>query len=157
MRALAITGILTWCMISRILLMGAMRATPPSLRMSDGTRSSAITAHAPAFSAITACSALVTSMITPPFSISARPTFKRNVSSMYIGSSLIGDSGLGIGAWGLARLSYQSRDLGKRGGVVRTIQRLGKDSAQYGQPGTNFFRCHPGETDAQTVRLRPRH
>ena len=32
-------------MISRILLMGAMRATPPSLRISEGTRSSAITAR----------------------------------------------------------------------------------------------------------------
>src|SRR5262249_22170003 len=47
-------------------------------RISDGTRSSAITAHAPAFSAILACSALVTSMITPPLSISARPTFTRH-------------------------------------------------------------------------------
>src|SRR5690348_10255895 len=55
--------------------MDAMRATPPSLRMSAGTRSSAITEHAPASSAILACSAFVTSMITPPFSISARPIF----------------------------------------------------------------------------------
>src|SRR5215472_13747889 len=75
MRTLAITGIVTVFMISRITLMDAMRATPPSLRMSDGTRSSAITAHAPAFSAIFACSAFVTSIITPPLSISARPTF----------------------------------------------------------------------------------
>src|SRR5437016_3141396 len=49
-------------------------ATPPSLRISAGTRSSAITATAPASSAILACSAVVTSMITPPLSISARPT-----------------------------------------------------------------------------------
>ena len=35
---------------------------------------------APAFSAITACSALTTSMMTPPFSISANPTFNRNCS-----------------------------------------------------------------------------
>jgi len=49
------------------------RATPPSRRMSDGTRSSAITAHAPASSAIRACSASTTSMMTPPFNISARP------------------------------------------------------------------------------------
>src|SRR3954467_5932572 len=41
--------------------------------MSAGTRSSAITATAPASSAIFACSALTTSMITPPLSISARP------------------------------------------------------------------------------------
>src|SRR6266403_4884718 len=77
-RTLAITGIVTVAMISRITLIDAMRATPPSLRMSEGTRSSAITAQAPAFSAIFACSALVTSMITPPFSISARPTFTRH-------------------------------------------------------------------------------
>src|SRR5437660_5530330 len=65
-------------MISRMTLIDAMRATPPSLRISDGTRSKAITAQAPAFSAILACSAFVTSMITPPFSISARPTFTRH-------------------------------------------------------------------------------
>src|SRR6202521_6134104 len=78
MRTLAITGIVTVAMISRITLIDAMRATPPSLRISEGTRSSAITAHAPAFSAIFACSAFVTSMITPPLSISARPTFTRH-------------------------------------------------------------------------------
>src|SRR6267154_585246 len=78
MRTLAITGIVTVAMISRITLIEAMRATPPSLRISEGTRSSAITAHAPAFSAILACSALVTSIITPPLSISARPTFTRH-------------------------------------------------------------------------------
>src|SRR6266571_4299895 len=77
-RTLAITGIVTVFMISRITLIDAMRATPPSLRMSDGTRSSAITAQAPAFSAILACSAFVTSIITPPFSISARPTLTRH-------------------------------------------------------------------------------
>src|SRR5712664_3280918 len=78
MRTLAITGIVTVAMISRITLIDAIRATPPSLRISEGTRSSAITAHAPAVSAIFACSALVTSMITPPLSISAKPTFTRH-------------------------------------------------------------------------------
>src|SRR5580700_6777687 len=78
MRTLAITGMVTVCMISRMILIEAIRATPPSLRMSDGTRSRAMTAHAPAFSAILACSALVTSMMTPPLSISARPTFTRH-------------------------------------------------------------------------------
>src|SRR5690242_12261038 len=78
MRTLAITGIVTVFMISRITLIDAMRATPPSLRMSDGTRSSAITAQAPAFSAILACSAFVTSIITPPLSISASPTLTRH-------------------------------------------------------------------------------
>src|ERR1700688_4384007 len=78
MRTLAITGMFTVFMISRMILMDAMRATPPSLRMSEGTRSSAITAQAPACSAICACSALVTSIITPPLSISASPTFTRH-------------------------------------------------------------------------------
>src|SRR5882724_6047438 len=78
MRTLAITGIVTVAIISRITLIDAMRATPPSLRMSEGTRSSAMTAQAPAFSAILACSALVTSMMTPPLSISARPTLTRH-------------------------------------------------------------------------------
>src|SRR2546423_7216586 len=56
-----------------------MRATPPWARMSAGTRSSAMTATAPASSAIRDCSAVVTSMITPPFSISARPPLTRIV------------------------------------------------------------------------------
>src|SRR5216684_6432819 len=78
MRTFAITGMVTVFIISRMILIDAMRATPPSLRMSEGTRSSAITAQAPAFSAICACSALVTSIITPPLSISAKPTFTRH-------------------------------------------------------------------------------
>ena len=56
-----------------------MRATPPCTRMSAGTRSSAMTATAPASSAILACSGVTTSMITPPFSISAIPRFTRAV------------------------------------------------------------------------------
>src|SRR5581483_6355293 len=77
MRHLAITGIETAPMISRIFFGCAMRATPPSARICAGTRSSAITATAPAFSAISAWRASVTSIITPPFSISASPTFSR--------------------------------------------------------------------------------
>ena len=56
-----------------------MRATPPSRRMSAGTRSSAMTAQAPASSAIRACSAVTTSMMTPPLSICARPALTANV------------------------------------------------------------------------------
>src|SRR5918992_4867056 len=88
MRALAMTGIVTASWISRILSGSAMRATPPSRRMSAGTRSSAMTATAPASSAIRACSAVVTSMITPPFSISARPLFTRIVPMSAIGEIL---------------------------------------------------------------------
>src|SRR5690606_3889941 len=51
-----------------------IRATPPSRRMSAGTRSSAITATAPASSAILAWSGVTTSMMTPPLSICASPT-----------------------------------------------------------------------------------
>ena len=56
-----------------------MRATPPWARMSDGTRSSAMTETAPASSAIRACSAVTTSMITPPRSMSASPRLTVNV------------------------------------------------------------------------------
>src|SRR5436190_19997032 len=48
MRAFAMTGIVTASWISRILSGSAMRATPPSSRMSAGTRSSAMTATASA-------------------------------------------------------------------------------------------------------------
>src|SRR5215470_11454426 len=51
--------------------------------MSAGTRSSAITAQAPACSAMSACSAVVTSMITPPLSISASPTFTRHTFPLF--------------------------------------------------------------------------
>src|SRR4051794_19026956 len=81
MRALAITGIVTASWMPRIISGALMRATPPSRRMSEGTRSSAITAAAPASSAVFACSASTTSMITPPLSISARPALTRNVAS----------------------------------------------------------------------------
>src|SRR4051794_16628477 len=81
MRALAMTGIVTASWIPLIRMGSDMRATPPSRRMSAGTRSSAITAAAPASSAILACSALTTSMITPPFSISASPALTRDVGS----------------------------------------------------------------------------
>src|SRR5579864_7227673 len=67
------SGMVTAAMIDLISSGSDMRATPPSLRMSAGTRSSAITAHAPASWAILACSGVTTSMMTPPFSIWARP------------------------------------------------------------------------------------
>src|SRR5712691_3395789 len=72
-----------------------MRATPPSRRMSAGTRSSAITATAPDASAIFACSALTTSMITPPLSISARPLFTRIVPYSATAESLRLQAALG--------------------------------------------------------------
>src|SRR6266851_5565935 len=72
-RHLAITGMVTAALMPLISSGSDIRATPPSRRMSAGTRSSAITAQAPASSAILACSGVTTSMITPPFSISARP------------------------------------------------------------------------------------
>src|ERR1700758_5138497 len=81
MRAFAITGIVTACWMPAIISGSDMRATPPSRRMSAGTRSSAITAAAPASSATFACSGVTTSMITPPLSISARPLLTRNVAS----------------------------------------------------------------------------
>src|SRR5579859_4200608 len=73
MRHLAMTGMVTASMIWWISSGSDMRATPPSRRMSAGTRSRAITATAPASSAILAWSAVTTSIMTPPLSIWARP------------------------------------------------------------------------------------
>ena len=57
-------------------------AAPYPLAGSTATlSSSAITAHAPAASAIRACSASTTSMMTPPFSMAARPLLVRKVAS----------------------------------------------------------------------------
>src|SRR5229473_4453320 len=72
-RHLAITGTETALMIWSIMSGSLIRATPPSALMSAGTRSSAMTATAPASSAIFACSGVTTSMITPPLSMSAIP------------------------------------------------------------------------------------
>jgi len=66
-------------MIASIMSGSLIRATPPWARMSAGTRSSAMTATAPASSAIFACSAVTTSMITPPLSMSAMPRLTRAV------------------------------------------------------------------------------
>src|SRR5947209_228698 len=79
MRAFAITGTVTAALMPSIMAGSLMRATPPSRRMSAGTRSRAMTATAPASSAILACSGVTTSMITPPRSISARPRLTRSV------------------------------------------------------------------------------
>src|SRR6059058_4379189 len=78
------TGIVTASWMPRIISGSDIRATPPSRRMSAGTRSSAITAAAPASSAILACSGVTTSMITPPLSISASPALTRKVASSRI-------------------------------------------------------------------------
>ena len=66
-------------MMPSIMSGSLIRDTPPCARMSAGTRSSAITATAPASSAILACSAVTTSMMTPPLSISAMPRLTRAV------------------------------------------------------------------------------
>ena len=91
MRHFAITGIVTASWMPLIMSGSDMRATPPSRRMSAGTRSSAITAQAPASSAIFACSASTTSMITPPLSISARPLLTRIVPISFIGDRSSGE------------------------------------------------------------------
>ena len=66
----AMTGIPTAFTISSIILGSLILETPPAARMSAGTLSSAMTATAPAPSAILACSGLTTSMTTPPLSFS---------------------------------------------------------------------------------------
>ena len=66
-------------MMPSIMSGSLIREMPPSARMSAGTRSRAMTATAPASSAILACSGVTTSMITPPLSCSAMPRLTRSV------------------------------------------------------------------------------
>ena len=86
---LGIDGLSIWLVMltafitSSITRGSAIRATPPAARISAGTRSKAMTATAPASSAIFACSALTTSMMTPPFCISAIPRLTRSVPVSY--------------------------------------------------------------------------
>src|SRR5215204_2809920 len=111
MRAFAMTGIVTAAMMPSIISGAPMRATPPSRRMSAGTRSSAMTASAPASSAILACSASTTSMITPPRSISARPRFTGTVPWSWAGTD---DEG-----W-LMRPVYERGRRGERASSTRS-------------------------------------
>lgn len=87
-------------MISLIIFGSDILATPPCALISAGTRSSAITATAPASSAIRAygeasqmqgnrdkqggqtCSALTTSIMTPPCNIRARPALTAKLESL---------------------------------------------------------------------------
>src|ERR1035437_33229 len=155
MRALAMTGMWTVRMISSILPMLAMRATPPSLRISAGTRSSAITAQAPASSAILAWSALVTSMMTPPLSISARPTFNRNCS---LENSNIVFS-LKISGWQAEppappkrTLHHRARGLVVPGGAFHLAR---DNSSQNCQAAPDLVRSEARKTQPQCSRLEP--
>src|SRR5688572_1360467 len=115
MRAFAMTGIETASWISPILVGSAIRATPPAARMSAGTRSSAMTAHAPADSAIRAWSAVTTSMITPPLSISARPALTRKVPSCFTPSTI-----------GVRLLQAEGLDAVRVGGFVQRVDAVGE-------------------------------
>ena len=74
-------------MIRKIMSGSLIRDTPTWARMSAGTRSRAITATAPASSAILAWSGVTTSMITPPLSISAIPRLTRAVPVRLVAES----------------------------------------------------------------------
>src|SRR5713226_3689997 len=121
------TGIVTVCWISLIFFTGDIRATPPSLRMSAGTRSSAMTETAPASSAIFACSALVTSMITPPLSISARPVLTRSVPTSAI-TLIVRLAGARVGRQ-FAALGPAGPGSGEEGGDLggEALRLLGED------------------------------
>src|SRR2546428_1114603 len=148
MRALAITGMLTVFMISRIFEIGAMRATPPSLRISEGTRSSAITAVAPACSAINACSALVTSIMTPPFSISAKPTFNRNVSSILSPRDTPRSD---------MRLSNHRRRGLRAPGRPGSFHHRCENFSQNRNTCPDLLRREPGEAQTQAAGIGPRY
>src|SRR5919197_3860374 len=154
MRAFAITGMVTASWISRILSGSAMRATPPSARMSAGTRSSAITATAPASSAMLACSAVVTSMITPPLSISARPDLTRIVPVSAIGVILASRDQTPNGAFlafGHVRVAQTQLACSRKGApnlraVEMPKERAHEDAARYAAARPED---HPGHRDVE--------
>ena len=102
-------------MMPSIMSGSLIRDTPPWARMSAGTRSSAITATAPASSAILACSAVTTSMITPPLSISAMPRLTRAVPVTGAVRSVEA-----------VRLGHGSSLLGRAPGVAAQMLRAGQ-------------------------------
>src|SRR3954453_23582100 len=133
MRAFAMTGMVTAALMASIISGSLIRATPPSRRMSAGTRSSAMTAHAPASSAILACSAVTTSMMTPPFNISARPRLTGYVPVAR------GDEELEVIAPAYRRSTYSPRN------VCPTDLCPGH---QVGRLGAEWRRrVHPGQLD----------
>src|SRR5919197_42872 len=161
MRALAMTGMVTAFWISWIFFTGDMRATPPSRRMSDGTRSSAMTDAAPASSAIFACSALVTSMMTPPLSISARPMCLRSaILSPFVSAMrtpficAVGAPAPGSGArrsaieYASAR-SYQRRRHALDGMRARTLARRADHLAEPPYPLVDLAGRHRREGQPQ--------
>src|SRR5919198_5006539 len=129
MRAFAITGIVTASLIPSIMVGSLMRATPPSRRMSAGTRSSAITAAAPASSAIFACSGVTTSMMTPPLSISARPALTLKVPvSMWLPRIDLPGPRLGppVLEERARLLQPEGLDAVRVGGLVQRVNPIGK-------------------------------
>ena len=86
--AFAITGIDVQSRIPWIISGWLILATPPSLRMSAGTLSRAITATAPESSAIAAWSGLTTSMMTPPCCIRANPRFSKSLPRLNFEKSI---------------------------------------------------------------------
>src|SRR4051794_11585177 len=131
MRAFAMTGIVTASWIPSIMLGSLIRATPPSLRMSLGTRSSAITATAPASSATRAWSGVTTSMITPPLSIWARPFLvaQVDVSTVTMGVLAAGLAGGlrhgGAPAW--CDPAYRTAHVRFPAGAMVPVGRMGRE------------------------------
>src|SRR5918996_4725606 len=142
MRALAITGMETASMIWWTSSGSLMRATPPWTRMSAGTRSRAMTATAPASSAILAWSAVTTSMMTPPLSISARPRLTRAVPVTWLLDSMLEHSSVVVEAppgGGVlpAQGTVSGSRLHQRGGLLqreqdRRASRLGRGALPSG-------------------------
>src|SRR3954452_23700192 len=122
-----------------------IRETPPWARMSAGTRSSAITATAPASSAIFACSAVTTSMITPPLSISASPALTRKVPSSFISAMVARPRGRPA-----SLLEAEGLDAIRVGRLVERVDPVGERLHDAEQRG---MRAHVGGAVRRVVQL----
>src|SRR6185437_1845462 len=120
-----------------------IRATPPWARMSAGTRSRAITATAPASSAILAWSAVTTSMMTPPLSISAMPRFTRAVP-VTEPFWLPGPAGVGVDTTDLIQLSG-------KGAVALVHGRAAVTRRMAGVSTSDALACSGGQRGWQLV------
>src|SRR4051812_31448377 len=158
MRALAITGMVTAALMPSIIDGSLMRATPPSRRMSAGTRSSAITATAPASSAILACSGVTTSMMTPPRSISARPRLTRSVPVCRSMNASLGVAALLNDGLRTQRLELDPGDAGRHadGGAGRVGELHLGVGRRLGPPALDHLTLRQHPRLARTDDLRDR-
>ena len=133
MRALAMTGMETAAMMPSIMSGSLIRETPPWARISAGTRSSAMTATAPASSAIRACSGVTNVHDHAHLSISAMPRLTRAVPVVFVSAGL--DAAMSVGRSVLVTSIHSTPDRDAQG--LTAIGLALSTSSTHTGPGAN--------------------